>query len=146
MGNQAREPHAIRRVLAEERQHRRDHRSPDHAVFVDDVLVPPRPPIIREPADEVTYYHLELPDHDVVLAEGPWCESDLNTGDGSAFANGGGTVASHPDFTALRGNSLPARTRCLLFGPRRTAIQRRLTGSTTLRRRQKSTASVRLSR
>ncbi len=59
--------------------------SPDHAVFIDGVLVPVKHLIdgdtIRpEPRDRVTWWHVELPRHDVVVAEGLPCESFLDTG------------------------------------------------------------------
>ena len=64
--------------------------SPDHAMFVDDVLVPIRHllngcTVVQEQADEVVYYHLELTAHDVILAEGLPCESYLDTGNRGAF-------------------------------------------------------------
>jgi hypothetical protein len=46
----------------------------------------------------VTYYHVELPRHDVVLAEGLPAETYLETGARCAFENGGGAVQLHPDF------------------------------------------------
>lgn len=77
--------------------------SPDHAVYVDDVLIPVkylinRTTIAQVPVDEVTYYHLELPDHDVMRAEGLLVESYLDTGDRSNFADGGGAMRLFPDF------------------------------------------------
>jgi hypothetical protein len=79
--------------------------SPDHAVFVDDVLIPVKHlcngcTIVQVPADRVTYYHIELPHHDVVFAEGMPTESYLDTGNRSSFANGGGLVALYPDFAS----------------------------------------------
>jgi hypothetical protein len=79
--------------------------SPDHAVFVDDVLIPVKflcngRTIVQVPADRVTYYHIELPRHDVVFAEGLPTESYLDTGNRSSFANSGGSVALHPDFAS----------------------------------------------
>jgi autotransporter passenger strand-loop-strand repeat protein len=79
--------------------------SPDHAVFVDGVLIPIRylindATIAQEPVDKVAYWHVELPAHDVLFAEGLAAESYLDTGNRSAFSNGGGTML-HPDF-ALR--------------------------------------------
>jgi hypothetical protein len=77
--------------------------SPDHAVFVDDVLIPVKLLLNgltvtqRKPA-QVSYYHVELPRHDVVLADGLPVESYLETGGRSAFENGGGAVQLHPDF------------------------------------------------
>jgi hypothetical protein len=77
--------------------------SPDHAVFTNGVLIPIRylvngATIVQEPADEVTYWHVELPQHDVLLAEGLPCESYLDTGNRGAFENGSGPTMLHPDF------------------------------------------------
>jgi hypothetical protein len=77
--------------------------SPDHAVLVDGVLIPIRlltngTSITQVPVDTVTYYHVELPHHDVLLAEGLPVESYLDAGNRTAFANAGGVVALHPDF------------------------------------------------
>jgi hypothetical protein len=77
--------------------------SPDHSVFIDDVLIPVRyllnkATVRQEAADDVTYWHIELPAHDVVLAEGLPAESYLDTGNRSAFANGGPAIMAHPDF------------------------------------------------
>ena len=59
--------------------------SPDHAVFVDGVLVPVKHlidgvAIVSEPRGSVTWWHVELPTHDVLLADGLPCESFLDTG------------------------------------------------------------------
>ena len=80
--------------------------SPDHAVFIDGVLIPVRyllngATIVQEQAARVSYWHVELEHHDVLLAEGLACESYLDTGNRGAFANGGGAMMMHPDF-ALR--------------------------------------------
>ena len=80
--------------------------SPDHAVFVEGVLVPIRylvngATIAQQAADHVTYLHLELAAHGVVLAEGLPAETYLDTGNRGAFANGGPAMQLHPDF-ALR--------------------------------------------
>ena len=48
--------------------------------------------------DEVEYFHIELRDHEVILAEGLACESYLDTGNRGAFANGGGATMMHADF------------------------------------------------
>ncbi|HEY1411418.1 MAG TPA: Hint domain-containing protein, partial [Rhodopila sp.] len=77
--------------------------SPDHAVFIRDVLVPVRhlmnnTSIAQVPLDAVTYYHIELPQHDVLWAEGLPVESYLDVGERSGFSNGGGPIALHPDF------------------------------------------------
>jgi hypothetical protein len=77
--------------------------SPDHAVFWRGVLIPVRhlvngASIVQEQLDEVTYWHVELDRHDVILAEGLPCESYLDTGNRDAFENGGTVVRMHPDF------------------------------------------------
>jgi hypothetical protein len=79
--------------------------SPDHAIYVNEVLVPVKllvngGSIAQVPADHITYYHLELPRHDVVLAEGLAVESYLETGERSNFANGPGPMRLYPDFSA----------------------------------------------
>lgn len=80
--------------------------SPDHAVFFNEVLIPVRllvngTSVVRETVDHITYYHIELDRHDLLLAEGLPTESYLETGGRSAFANGGGATQLHPDFAAL---------------------------------------------
>jgi len=77
--------------------------SPDHAIFVDDVLIPVRylvngATVAQEAVVEITYFHVELPAHDVVLAEGLRCESYLDAGNRATFANGGTAVLAHADF------------------------------------------------
>ncbi len=77
--------------------------SPDHSVFVRDVLIPIKflvnDTTIRQiDAASVTYYHLALPCHDVVLAEGLAAESYLETGGRSAFENNWAVVQIHPNF------------------------------------------------
>lgn len=64
--------------------------SPDHAVFADGVLVPIRhlengTTIARLPRDTVTYFHVELARHDVLLAQGLPAESYLDTGNRAEF-------------------------------------------------------------
>ncbi len=81
--------------------------SPDHAVYVSDVLIPIKhlangTSIEQVPIDEVTYYHLELDDHDVLLAEGLPVESYLDIGGRFNFENGGGPIALHADFSTCR--------------------------------------------
>ncbi len=78
--------------------------SPDHAVFADGVLIPIRAlingtTITPQARDEVTYFHVELDRHDILLADGLACESYLDTGNRSAFANGGAAIQLHPDFS-----------------------------------------------
>ena len=65
--------------------------SPGHHVFVDGVLVPASAlvngiTIVREPVGRVTYWHVELDSHDVILAEGLPSETYLDTGNRATFA------------------------------------------------------------
>jgi hypothetical protein len=66
--------------------------SPDHAVYADGVLIPVRALVDGEAiasvdVEEVVYFHIELADHAVILAEGLACESYLDTDDHNRFAN-----------------------------------------------------------
>jgi hypothetical protein len=75
--------------------------SPDHAVYAEAVLIPVKHLIngstIRQSAvASVTYYHVELPRHAVILAEGLPAESYLDSGDRASFANAADGVALHP--------------------------------------------------
>ncbi len=77
--------------------------SPDHAVFVEDVLIPIRhlvngTTVAQIERTTITYYHVELPRHDVLLAEGMPAESYLEAGTRDAFANSAGAIQLHPDF------------------------------------------------
>jgi hypothetical protein len=65
--------------------------SPDHAVLVDDVLVPVRRllnggSVARVARESVTYYHVQLPEHAAIFAEGLAAESYLDTGNRAQFA------------------------------------------------------------
>jgi hypothetical protein len=80
--------------------------SPDHAVFVDGVLIPVRHlidgvAIAQQPCDAVTYYHVELVSHEVILAEGLPVESYLDTDGRAFFDNGGGVISLHPAPPAM---------------------------------------------
>ena len=77
--------------------------SPDHAVFVDDVLIPVKylingGNIAQIEVNEVEYYHIELAHHDIIVAEGLPVESYLDTGDRASFANGGAAMDLFPVF------------------------------------------------
>jgi hypothetical protein len=78
--------------------------SPDHAVFLGGALIPIRYlangyTIFQDTGfDVVEYWHVELPRHDVLLAEALPAESYLDTGNRAAFDNGGAAVMLHPDF------------------------------------------------
>jgi T5SS/PEP-CTERM-associated repeat protein len=104
--------------------------SPDHALFVNDVLIPVkllinRTSIAQIPRDEVTYYHVEVARHDVLLAEGLMVESYLDTGDRGRFANGGPIRALHPDFSA-RAWEMAGCAELVQAGPILAAVRRNL--------------------
>ena len=89
-------------AFAPGRPHRPLLLSPDHGVLIGKTLVPVRhlvngASIAQVPIDEVTYYHVELPRHEVLLAEGLACESFLDTGNRAAF---GREPARHPRIQA----------------------------------------------
>ena len=72
------------------RPHRDLYLSPDHAIHVDGMLVPVRylengTTIRRERRDSVTYYHVELARHDILLSDGLGSESYLDTGNRDDF-------------------------------------------------------------
>jgi hypothetical protein len=108
--------------------------SPDHAVFVEDAggggLIPVRyllngATIRQVPVDHVTYFHVEAPMHDVILADGLPAESYLDTGNRSAFDGDGRTLTLHPDF-ALRVWEEEACADLVHEGPRLVAARARL--------------------
>jgi hypothetical protein len=77
--------------------------SRDHALALEGGLIPVRHLIdgawvVRERADHVTYWHIELDAHDVVLADGLPAESYLDSGNRMGFG-GGMSVPLHADFT-----------------------------------------------
>jgi hypothetical protein len=83
--------------------------SPDHAVFVEPagVLIPVRylingASVMQEESAEVCYWHVELPRHAVLLAEGLTCESYLDTGNRNAFENAGTVTTLYADFAAKK--------------------------------------------
>ena len=79
--------------------------SPDHAIFVDGMLICAKQLVngttIRRERDwtAVDYYHVELDQHAILLAEGRPAESYLNTGNRGFFANSGQPMVLHPELT-----------------------------------------------
>jgi hypothetical protein len=75
--------------------------SPGHAVCVDmmgEVLIPVGQlvngvSIVREAVAEVTYWHVELASHDVLLADGLGCESYMDAGNRVFFGREYGRLA-----------------------------------------------------
>ena len=79
--------------------------SPDHAIFVDGRLICARQLVngttIRQETGwtAVDYYHVELDQHAILLAEGLTAESYIDTGNSGFFANSGEPLMLHPDLT-----------------------------------------------
>lgn len=102
--------------------------SPDHALLLDGVLIQAKDIvdgvlITRDHAcASVTYYHVELDTHDILLAEGAPAESFLDTGHRGVFANAADPVVLHPDLmNAIRGQSGCAEL--VTSGPRLAAVR-----------------------
>ena len=81
--------------------------SPDHAIFSEGVLIPVKHlingrSIAQFAVATVTYVHVELPRHAVILAEGLPVESYLDTGDRRAFTSTEGPRTLHPVFGSER--------------------------------------------
>jgi hypothetical protein len=78
--------------------------SPDHALFIQGLLIPAKLLVnggsitVDTECRRVTYYHVELDHHDILLAEGLPAESYLDTGNRAMFANSGEPSRLHPDF------------------------------------------------
>jgi hypothetical protein len=91
--------------------------SPDHAVYAEGVLIPVkhllnRSTIRQEQWTSVVYYHLELDEHDVVLAEDLPAETFLDTGNRGAFTD----ALPHVDVT---GDSIAWRWEAQGYAPLR---------------------------
>jgi len=109
--------------------------SPDHAVYVDAVLIPIKylingSTISRLPVDNVSYYHIELATHEVLLAEGLPAESYLDTGDRAKFGNanfvdGPEPVRLFPDFS-VRVWEASGCAPLIVTGAQLTSVRRRV--------------------
>jgi hypothetical protein len=81
--------------------------SPDHAIYIDKMLIAARllangASVLPDPGIEHPhYFHVELSRHAVLLAEGLPAESYLDTGNRGCFANAGLSIVLHPDFARL---------------------------------------------
>jgi hypothetical protein len=77
--------------------------SPGHAVFVAGVLMQAEKlingaTILQVETELVEYWHVELKNHAILLAENLPAESYLDQGNRPAFVNGGAFVETHPEF------------------------------------------------
>jgi collagen type I/II/III/V/XI/XXIV/XXVII alpha len=95
----------LRDAFADGMPHRDLLVSPDHAIFADGKLICARQLMngttIRQELDwaAVDYYHVELDQHAILLAEGLPAESYIDTGNRGFFANSDAPLVLHPDLT-----------------------------------------------
>jgi hypothetical protein len=102
-------------------------------VFVNDVLIPIRhlingSTIAQVKVDRVTYHHIELAKHDVLLAEGLPAESFLDMRDGSKYANRPGPIRLYPDYSARMWEAFGC-ARLVVTGPELAAAWSLVAGS-----------------
>jgi hypothetical protein len=95
--------------------------SPDHAIHIANTLIPARllvngTTVARDGRRRaITYYHLELEAHAIVLAEGLAAESYLDTGNRTAFESTGRPLMLHPDFGSAAANAARVAASCAPF-------------------------------
>jgi hypothetical protein len=95
--------------------------SPDHAIYLDGKLIPARllqngATILRDDRlRSVRYFHLELEQHDILLAEGLPAESYLDTGNRDVFQNADVPLKLHPDLTTDDGQARRESFSCAPF-------------------------------
>jgi hypothetical protein len=95
--------------------------SPDHAIFVDGVLIAARQLVNRTTIRQETgrasvdYFHVELDSHAILLAEGLPAESYLDTANRGFFSNSGDPLTLHPDLTEDRSELSRAAGACAPF-------------------------------
>jgi hypothetical protein len=99
--------------------------SPDHALYLEGLLIPAKAllngySIAQLNRAAVTYYHVELAEHAVLLAEGTPAESYLVTGNRAALENGANSVILHPDFA----QTLRETTGCAPFAESGPVVER----------------------
>jgi hypothetical protein len=106
--------------------------SPDHALLLHGVLVPAKllvngATILRErQCQAVTYYHVELDRHDILIAENLAAESYLDTGNRHMFENVAGTPRKNPVFGRGRQWDAQAHAELCLSGAILRQVRREL--------------------
>lgn len=121
--------------------------SPDHALWLDGHLIPAKAlvngaSIRMAMPGQVTYYHIELPRHAVLSAEGTPAESYLDTGNRGVFDNADTPVVLHCMFDQAR----RIASGCAPFaeaGPVVEAVRRRLLGRAAIETTDDPAVSVR---
>jgi hypothetical protein len=113
--------------------------SPDHAVFAEGVLIPIKylingTNVTQRPVDCVTYYHVELLRHDVLLAEDLPAESYLDIGNRARFGGRAAPVAPGAGF-AERLREAAGCAPLEVTGPRLQALRARLASASPRRQR-----------
>ena len=91
-------------AFAEGLPHRDLWLSPGHNVVSEGALIPISAlingvSVAQIELDRIDYWHIELDEHDILIADGLPAESYLDCGNRTAFANGGAFIEAHPDFT-----------------------------------------------
>ncbi len=130
------EPHKVwpvrirRGAFGEGRPHRDLVLSPDHAVFAEGVLIPVKylvngTTIRQVRCRSIAYFHIELPRHDIVLAEGLTVETYLDIGNRGNFADSRGAVALYPDFASLAWEA-EGYAPLVVTGPELAAVRRKI--------------------
>lgn len=102
--------------------------SPGHAAAIESVLVKAGrlvngATILHESVERVTYWHIELDSHDLLVADGMPAESYVDCGNRHAFDNGGPIVALHPEFDALDAHATQSCLPLVDGGPALAAIR-----------------------
>jgi len=104
--------------------------SPDHSVFVNDVLIPVKylengTTVRQLPVSQVTYHHFELRDHAIVRADGLTVETLLPGSDKTGFVHGSKVTALYPEFT-VRSWETAGAARLVVTGPELESVRRDL--------------------
>lgn len=104
--------------------------SPDHALYLDEALIPVKYLVngvsVRQvEAKSVTYHHVELAAHDVIWAESLLAETYLDCGNRRQFGKGA-AIALHPDFAPAEWDAARACAPLVTTGARLAAVRQRL--------------------